>query len=111
MPNLTGSTVVGFMQGCMATGNGAYGLNGNATATYHLFAAGNRFRDNSSGNFANSGTNLTTEVNYTTDSDDASEYVDAANGDFRIKSTATIAGMGFGISVRAASGAACVFGG
>jgi len=99
MPNITGTpAVIAVIQNCMITGNGAYGFDGN-TNLMPNFARNNRLRDNTSGNFTNTGNNLTTEVNYTTDSDDASEYVDAANGDFRIKASATIAPMGFGVSL------------
>ncbi len=69
----------------------------------------NRLRDNgTSGNFTGTGNWPTTEnsVNYTTDSDDATELVNVAGGDYRIKNTATIWGMGFGVSEQPAASTA-----
>ena len=79
-------------------GNTIAGVDGQSQGYFLFFQ--NRLRDNgTSGNFANIlGNPLTTETNYTTDSDDASELVDVAGGDYRIKNTATIWGMGFGVS-------------
>lgn len=92
----------------MITGNGAYGIDGQAEA--QIFAVDNRLRDNTSGN-TNGMDNWPTDLgSYTTDSDDSSEYVDAGNAtatsqDYTIKSSATIAGMGFGVAEQAAGGA------
>jgi hypothetical protein len=80
---------------------GTWGIDASAS---RALAANNRLRDNTGGNltnFANYPTNL---GNYTTDSDDATEFVDAAGGDYRIKSGSAIAGQGFGVSDQPASG-------
>jgi hypothetical protein len=77
------------------TGNGAYGIDGQSS---RIMLAGNRFRDNTSGNITSLGNAPDTFETYTTDTDDASEYVDTATGDFRIKNTATIWGMGYGVA-------------
>lgn len=82
---------------CMVTGNGGYGVDSISEAA-KIFAYDNRLRDNTSGNFGGF-TNYPTDLNnYTTDAADADDYVDAANGDFRIKNTAAIHGMGFGVA-------------
>lgn len=89
--------------GCMVTGNGAWGIDGNSAAA-RWWLQGNRLRDNTSGNITGLGNYPTDLNNYTTDSDDSSEYVSAgANGDFRIKNTAAIWGMGFGVADEPAS--------
>lgn len=103
IPNSTASQTRTFVVGaCMITGNGAYGIN--AQSAGNVFSLRNRLRDNASNNFNGFGNYPTDFGNYTTDSDDSSEYVDAAAFDFRIKNTATIWGMGFGISEQSASG-------
>lgn len=87
------------------TGNGGYGIDGNSAAG-RVLVVNSRFRDNTSGDMTGMG-NYPTDLPgvYTTDSDDASEYVSAgANGDFTIKKTATIWGMGFGVAEQAAGG-------
>jgi len=85
---------------CCITGN-LYGVD--AQSAMRVFATGNRLRDNTSGNLSGFGNYPTTFDNYTTDSDDATEYVDASGGDFRIKNTATIWGKGYGVSDEAAA--------
>ena len=92
--------------GCMITGNSTYGID--AQSQCRVLIAGNRLRDNTTANFNGTGNWLTTETNYVTDDSDANEYVDpanatAANCDFRIKSTATIANLGYGVSQQAAA--------
>lgn len=83
------------------TGNGGYGINAQSAA--NVVAANNRLRDNTSGNFGGM-RNYPTDTNYTTDSDDASEFVDATNGDYRIKAGSAIHGKGYGVSDEASSG-------
>lgn len=91
------------VEGCMITGNGLYGIDAQSEA--RVFAAKNRLRDNASDNFNALDNHPLDLDNYTTDSDDASEYVSTgADGDFTIKNTATIWGMGFGVSNQAAAG-------
>jgi hypothetical protein len=101
-----------FTLGCMVTGNGGWGLDGQSAARW--FAAGNRLRDNTSGNFTGMGNYPTDLGNYTTDAADSDDYVDAANGDFRIKAGSAIHGMGFGVSDQPTTGGTIahnVFGG
>lgn len=84
------------------TGNGGYGVDGQSEG--NIIAQDNRLRDNTSGNF-NGLDNYPTDLNnYTTDSDDATEYVDAAGGDFRIKAGSAIHGLGFGVADEPAVG-------
>lgn len=85
--------------GCCITGNGTNGIDASAS---RVMCFGNRLRDNTT-NFANFG-NHSTDNNYVTDSDDATEYVDSSGGDYRIKSTAAIWGQSYGVSDQAASG-------
>lgn len=82
-----------FLIDCQATGNTGTGINPQGQA--HLITHNCRVRDN--------GTNLGTFTNYpsdlniyTTDSDDATEYVDTSTKDFRIKNTAATWGKNFG---------------
>jgi hypothetical protein len=87
--------------GCYIANSTTAGITGQSNAYVTSFQ--NRLRDNgTSGNWtALAGNNLTNEndnINYTTDSDDASELVNVAGGDYRIKNTATIWGKGFGVS-------------
>lgn len=86
---------------CYIAGNITAGIDGQSQGYFTLFQ--NRLRDNgTSGNFSalagNPITNESNTYNYTTDSDDASELVNVAGGDYRIKNTATIWGKGFGVS-------------
>lgn len=85
----------------MITGNGGYGINAQSGA--RTFAANNRLRDNTSGNINGLDNFPTTFDNYTTDSDDATEYENTAGGDYRIKATATIWGQGYGVADAPAS--------
>lgn len=91
------ATVTFDAVGLMLTGSGGWGVDGNSSGV-RTFVAHNRLRDNASGNITGLG-NYPLDLDiYTVDSDDASEYVSAgANGDFSIKNTATIWGMGFGV--------------
>jgi hypothetical protein len=87
--------------GCYFANNGTYGIDANGSRTNAL---GNRLRDNTSGPF-NGFDNYPTDSNYTTDSDDATEFVNAAAGDYRIKNTATLVwGKGYGAGDEPAAG-------
>lgn len=95
--------------GCYIANSTTSGISGNSQAYVTSFQ--NRLRDNgTSGNWTalagNSLTNENDNINYTTDSDDASELVNVAGGDYRIKNTATIWGMGFGVSEQPAASTA-----
>jgi len=92
----TGSSRI---QNCYIAGSTTAGID--LQSANNCIIAYNRLRDNgTSGNFTGTGNWPTTEnaLNYTTDSDDASELVNVAGGDYRIKNTATIWGKGFGVS-------------
>lgn len=91
-----------LIEGNTVTGNGGYGINTQSAA--NALATRNRVDRNTSGNFNGFGNYPTDMDNYTTASTDAAEYVDAANGDFRIKNTAATWGMGFGPSDQPSSG-------
>lgn len=82
---------------CCITGNGGYGVE--AASAANVFATNCRLRDNTVSNLGNFLNYPTGFSNYTTDSDDATEYVDASSTyDFRIKNTAAIWGKGYGVS-------------
>lgn len=87
-----------LLSGLMVTGNGGYGLDFQATG--NIILQNSRLRDNTSNNINTSLLNYPIDQdNYTTDSDDATEYVDASSTfDFRIKNTAAIWGKGYGVS-------------
>lgn len=90
-----------YISGCGAGGTG-YGINAQSAA--HVIATDNRLRDNATGDLNGFGNLPTTWGNYTTDSDDATEFVDSASGDYRIKSGAAIYGSGYGVSEQVVSG-------
>lgn len=93
-PNSTAAqTAVHVVSRNMITGNGGYGVDAQSAA--NVWAANNRLRDNTSGNFNGMGNYPTDQSNYTTDGDDQ-EYVDSANGDFRIRAGSVIWGSGYG---------------
>jgi hypothetical protein len=95
LASTSSQTATFVVEGCMVTGNGAYGINADAS---RVFASNSRLRDNTSGNFNGFGNYPTDLDNYTTDSDDATEYVDAAGGDYRIKYGSAIWGKGYGVA-------------
>jgi len=86
---------------CYIANCGGYGIN--MSSSTGLFSLHNRFRDNTSGSLTGLG-NLPEYDSYTTDSDDATEFVDAGTGDYRIKSGSVIHGNGYGVSDQASSG-------
>ena len=88
-------TAIASINNCMITGCGAYGINANSQLS--ALVTDCRLRDNTSGNISGLGNFPTDFHNYITDSDDATEYVDPATGDYRIKNTATdVWGKGYG---------------
>jgi hypothetical protein len=102
LPSTASATGTYIIEDCQITGNGGYGVNPQGAAP--VMVGHCRLRDNSSGNL-NSLLNYPTDLdNYTTDSDDATEYVDFAGGDLRIKNTAATWGQGFGVSDEEAAG-------
>lgn len=96
------ATAINRIAGCLITGNGGYGINAQSAARTLLHDT--RLRDNTSGNLNGFGNWPIDMGVYTTDSDDATEYVNAAGGDFRIKNTATnVWGKGYGAGDEAAA--------
>jgi hypothetical protein len=87
------STVVQAVSHCVVTGCSA-GVDANDNMSVVVSSC--RLRDNTSGNVVNARNYPTDLNNYVTDSDDATEYVDATNGDYRIKATSAIWGKGYG---------------
>ncbi|MFI4854956.1 MAG: hypothetical protein ACIAQF_08285 [Phycisphaerales bacterium JB065] len=88
------------VSGSIVVGSGAYGLN--ATVQEQIRAINSRLRDNISGNTTNGNDPLLgCEVGSGVD---ASEFVDAANGDYRIKSTSSLWGRGIGAGDEPSSG-------
>jgi hypothetical protein len=101
LQSVAGQTSLQRIQGCYIANSTTAGIDGQSQAYPITFSS--RLRDNgTSGNWTailgNSLTNENDNINYTTDSDDASELVNVAGGDYRIKNTATIWGKGFGVS-------------
>jgi hypothetical protein len=78
---------------CLITGSSGYGINAGVS---HVTVLKSRLRDHTSGNITNLG-NYPIDINlYDTDSDDTTEFVDAAGGDYRIKYGAATWGQGYG---------------
>jgi hypothetical protein len=102
LPSTASASGIYIVEDSQITGNGGYGINPQGAAP--VFVSKTRLRDNTSGNL-NSLLNYPTDLeNYTTDSDDTSEYVNAAGGDFRIKVGSPTHGKGFGVSDQSPSG-------
>lgn len=89
------------VRNCCITGNGGYGIDANVART---FLAGTRLRDNTSGNLTDFVNHPIDMSVYTTDSDDATEYVDSGAGDYRIANTAATWGLGYGAGDEPAAG-------
>jgi hypothetical protein len=98
----TSTSAPSQIRNCMITGNGGWGINANSNL---LYIESNRLRDNTSGNVTGM-LNFPNTNNFTTDSDDATEYVNSGSGDYRIKGTAAIWGEGYGVSDEPATGGA-----
>jgi len=100
-------TAVHLVQNSLITGCGGWGIDSQSVA--YCRATNNRLRDNASGDVSVLA-NYETAWNYTTDPyasqaiADADEFVDSANGDFRIKSGSPIWGMGYGVGDQPAGG-------
>jgi hypothetical protein len=86
--------------------SGGWGIN--QSSSVGLYATNNRLRDNTSGNITGLG-NYAEFDNYTTDADDAADFVDATNGNYQIKSTAGFAGRNIGVSQQAAASGGGIF--
>lgn len=88
----TASTTRATIQNNYIANNGGWGIDiqGN-----YAWVTNNRMRDNTSGNF-NSSSNYGDYGSYTTDSDDATEFVNAGAGDYRIKYGCAIHGRRYG---------------
>ncbi len=88
--------VSGSIDGCLITGCGSYGIE--LQTVINMVVTNTRLRDNTSGNI-NGMRNFPVDMGLeTTDSDDATEYVNATAGDYRIKYGAQIWGKGYGVS-------------
>jgi hypothetical protein len=94
-------TMYSQIRNSIITGSGGYGVDGQSQA--RLYLSQNRFRDNTSGSTNGLG-NIPPFDSYTTDSDDATEYVNAATFDYRIKSGSAIHGQGYGAGDQPAVG-------
>jgi len=89
-------TKVLYITDSLVTGNGGYGIEAGSGAV--LYLAGCRLRSNTSGNVTGGGNTDTSSAwgNDTSTGTDAAEYVDAANGDYRIKYGSSLWGTGIG---------------
>jgi hypothetical protein len=97
--NTNTSVKNGPVSGCLVVGSGGYGISGSID---DIFATRSRFRDNTSGNTTNGNDSL--HLCETGAGTDADEFVDAANGDYRIKNTSSLWGKGIGAGDEPASG-------
>lgn len=103
LPSTASQTASYLIDGCMITGNGAYGIDAQSAARVYLTKT--RLRDNTSGNLNGFGSWPTDIDVYTTDSDDGTEYVAAGSNNFQVKSGATIHGSGYGVSEQSSGSA------
>lgn len=79
---------------CMITNNGGYGVLCQAGSEVAI-VSNCRLRNNTSGNFDNLG-NMPDYDSIVASGTDADEFVDSANGDYRIKKTSTLWGKNLG---------------
>ena len=93
LPATASQTTQYQIRNCVLSGNGAFGVDAQSAANTWL--VNNRYRDNTSGPTNGMG-NYPEFDAYTTDTDDATEFVDASGLDFRIKNSAASWGRGFG---------------
>jgi hypothetical protein len=91
--NGTSSSHNGVIHKCVIVNGAAWGIKNLGSGK--PFILDNRFRDNTSGNVTGNGS-VPDLGSYTTDSDDATEFVNTAIGDYRIKNTASTWGKGYG---------------
>lgn len=107
----TSATGAAHVTGNVVVGNGGYGLN--QSSSVGMLAHNNRLRDNASGNFNGFGNYPTDLDNYTTDADDAADFVNSGAGNYQIKSTAGFVNRNIGVSqeVAASGGLRRVFSG
>lgn len=95
-------------KGLMVVGSGGYGLQ--RVTNFGIYLRDSRMRDNASGNLDGVGNYPTdfntdfTDIYANQAAADAAEFVDAPNGDFRIKAGCPIWGMGYGVSDQPSSG-------
>lgn len=88
-----------MLSGCVIIGSGGYGMN---AAIDQSRAVNSRLRDNTSGNTTDGNDPL--HLCETGAGTNADEFVDAANGDYRIKNTSDLWGRGIGAGDEPASG-------
>jgi hypothetical protein len=98
--NTAGQFRIMPVAGCMVTGN----TTGVDAQQSNLQVTGSRLRNTT--NFANTGNFPTDFGNDVSAGSDAAEYVNAAGGDYRIRSDSVLWGKGFGVSDQPASGGA-----
>lgn len=98
----TATSATGIVSGCMITGSGAYGVN--CSGTGKLEVQNCRLRNNTSGNITGLGNFPLTQNNETSSGSDTDEYVDSTNYDYRIKSTSSMWGKGYGAGDEPTSG-------
>jgi hypothetical protein len=96
----SGQTNLSTVENCVAVNCGGFGIKAEQS---HIFVRNTRLRDNTSGNFDGLANYPTDLDNITSAGTDAAEFVDAAGGDFRIKSTCSWAGRDIGVSEQASS--------
>lgn len=92
--NAANQSALYILESCLISGHGAYGVD--AQSASRVLMSHNRMRDNASGNVTGLG-NYPADLDlYTTDTDDATEFVNAAGGDYRISKDAATWGKGYG---------------
>lgn len=102
VPNTASQTQVSSITNTVITGNGGYGINTQGE-NCAMVVANCRLRDNTSGNISNLTNEPTNWSIYTTDSDDATEYVAPGSGNFTVKASSAIYNTGVGVADEAVS--------
>jgi len=85
---------------CLCTGNGGWGIDCKVS---HVWLANNRTRDNTSGGTTGNA-NYSNFSEYTTDTDDATEFVNSGSDDYRIDNAAATFGLNHGAGDGPAAG-------
>jgi hypothetical protein len=79
--DISGNNIAAILINNSVTGNGGYGIRGNSTDNFLLFADHNNFGTGATANTSGAGLNVATGAN---DLELDPQYVDAANGNFEI---------------------------
>lgn len=90
-----------YIEGCYFANCGGWAIDVRSGGTV-IGIMNNRFRDNTAGNINNLGSGFESD-NYITDSDDATEFNDPGNGDYRLKAGLPFSDRNIGVSQMSSS--------